>query len=225
MKRILFWGDSITDARRSREEEDWLGSGYVALLAAQIGLEHPGEYEFLNRGISGDRVVDLYARIKSDCINLRPDYLSILIGVNDVLYEAAYSNGVSAEKFEKVLRIMLEEIQEELPTTKIILMEPFVFLGSSTAQNWGFISKEVPKRAEAVRRIAQDIKIPCIRLQEIFEQNFENAPQAYYVRDGVHPTIVGHGLVAREWKRIFNCIPDEQPKAQNSSFPCSTNMK
>ena len=170
-------------------------------------------------------MVDLYARIKSDCINLRPDYLSILIGVNDVLYEAAYSNGVSAEKFEKVLRIMLKEIQEELPTTKIILMEPFVFLGSSTAQNWGFISKEVPKRAEAVRRIAQDIKIPCIRLQEIFERNFENAPQTYYVRDGVHPTIVGHGLVAREWKRIFDRIPDEQPKDQNSSFPCSTNMK
>lgn len=209
MKRILFWGDSITDARRSREEDDWLGTGYVSLLAAQIGLEHPGTYEFLNRGISGDRVVDLYARIKKDCINLRPDYLSILIGVNDVLHEAAHQNGISAPKFEKVLRILLDEIREELPETKIILMEPFVFCGSSTEHAWEFIYSEVRKRAEVVRRIAGEMDIPCVLLQNEFEKAYKMAPQTYYIRDGVHPNIIGHGLIAREWKSVFSTVQSE----------------
>lgn len=209
MKRILFWGDSITDARRSREEDDWLGTGYVSLLAAQIGLEYPGKYEFLNRGISGDRVVDLYARMKMDCVNLRPDYLSILIGVNDVLHEAAHKNGVSAPKFEKVLRMLLEELQQELPETKLILMSPFVFCGSSTEQNWEFISSEVPKRAEAVHRIAQEMNIPSVMLQRVFEEAFQDIPQTYYIRDGVHPNIIGHGLIAREWKSVFSTVRNE----------------
>ena len=84
MKRILFQGDSITDCGRARENDAHVGTGYALLVKSQLGFENPGEYEFYNRGISGNRIVDLYARIKADIINLAPDYISILIGVNDV---------------------------------------------------------------------------------------------------------------------------------------------
>ena len=100
MKLVLFQGDSITDCGRNREADHPMGSGYATMAAGEIMAEHPGEYRFLNRGISGNRSVDLYARIKQDLINLKPDYLSILIGVNDVWHEYTRQNGVDADKFE-----------------------------------------------------------------------------------------------------------------------------
>ena len=99
MKIVLFQGDSITDAGRTKDDTN-MGRGYAALVTAALGYECPGEYEFINRGINGNRVTDLYARIKRDIINLRPDVMSILIGVNDVWHEYDFGggNGVDAEK-------------------------------------------------------------------------------------------------------------------------------
>ena len=74
-------------------------------IAGNIGCEYPGQYEFINRGISGNRIVDLYERIKIDCLNHKPDILTIFIGVNDVLHEAALKNGVGNEKFYKIYKI------------------------------------------------------------------------------------------------------------------------
>ena len=93
---------------------------------AELGLDNPGEYEFINRGISGNRIVDVYARIKADIINLEPDVMSILIGINDVWHEVGHKNGVSAEKFFKIYSMLIEEIQEALPEIKIMILEPFV---------------------------------------------------------------------------------------------------
>ena len=102
MKKILFQGDSITDCGRDRTNNELIGSGYACLVKANMMFEYPTEYRFFNRGINGNRSVDLYARIKSDIINLQPDYISFLIGVNDVWQEIGSCNGVSAEKYEKI---------------------------------------------------------------------------------------------------------------------------
>ena len=102
MKTILFQGDSITDAGRNRENDANLGVGYPTLIKGELGFEEPGEFCFLNRGIGGNRIVDLYARIKMDIINLKPDVMSILIGVNDVWHDFSMHNGVDAEKFYKI---------------------------------------------------------------------------------------------------------------------------
>ena len=73
------------------------------MVKGQLGCEHPGKYEFINKGIGGNRIVDVYARIKIDIINLKPDYMSLLIGVNDVWHElGGRHNGVAVEKFEKI---------------------------------------------------------------------------------------------------------------------------
>ena len=105
MKTFLFQGDSITDADRRRDDINNFGYGYPNIVAAKYLSEFPNEFTFINKGISGNRIVDLYARIKIDLINLKPDYLSILIGINDVWHELSSENGVDNEKFKKPKKI------------------------------------------------------------------------------------------------------------------------
>ncbi len=203
MKKVLFFGDSITDALRQRDNDYFLGNGYVTIASGNIGYEYPGQYEFINRGISGNRIVDLYERIKVDCINLKPDIITIFIGVNDVLHEAAHKNGVSSEKFYKIYKMLLEEIKEELPDVKIILIEPFVYKDPETEYALSFILSEVPKRAEMVRKLSREFDVPCILIKDALDKKIREANQKYYIRDGVHPTVMGHGIIAKEWERVF----------------------
>ncbi|MBQ4153450.1 MAG: GDSL family lipase, partial [Oscillospiraceae bacterium] len=136
MKRVLFQGDSITDAGRDRERFDHLGAGYPKFVAGHLDFEEPGAYECLNRGISGNRIVDVYARIKRDIINLAPDYMSLLIGVNDVWHEVNHQNGVDAEKFERIYDMLIGEVKEALPEIKIMIMSPYVIKGTATEEKW-----------------------------------------------------------------------------------------
>ena len=135
MKKILFQGDSITDCARNREDDRFMGRGYATNVAQSLGFDYPGEYEFVNKGISGNRIVDLYARMKIDLINLKPDYMSVLIGINDVWHEIARENGVAAEKFEKIYDMLISEVLEELPNIKIMILEPYVLKGTATEEN------------------------------------------------------------------------------------------
>ena len=144
MKRILFQGDSITDAIRYRDDFYDMGRGYPNLVKASLGLEYPNEYEFINRGISGNRIVDLYARIKSDFINLKPDYASIYIGVNDAWHEIADKNGVDTDKFEKIYTMLIDEVKAACPDIKFIIIAPYVLEGTSTRD-----TEETPDRLES----------------------------------------------------------------------------
>ena len=209
-KLILFQGDSVTDARRSREDDHFSGSGYPTLIQAELGFSEPGRYEFVNRGVGGNRIVDLYARIKVDLINLKPDILSILIGINDVWHEVSFNNGVSASKFEKVYDLMLSEIKEALPDVRIFILEPFVLPGTATENTeecpdrWGYFCRETPLRAEASKRIAKKYDATYIPLQHPFDEACRLAEPSYWLFDGVHPTAMGHELIAREWIKAFH---------------------
>ena len=213
MKKILFQGDSITDASRER---DWIyswGKSYPFLIEAELGYEKPAEYEYINRGISGNRIVDLYARIKADIINLKPDYISFLIGVNDVWHEFSEHNGVDAEKFEKVYTILIEEIKEALPDVKIMIMEPFCLRAEATdntesePDKWSIFSSEVRKRAEKAKKIAEKFDLPFVALQDKFDKasalTTDTAGNSYWLWDGVHPTPKGHEVIKREWLKVF----------------------
>ena len=198
MKTILFQGDSITDALRSREVDHWLGIGYATMTAGKIGLDYPGKYRFLNRGISGNRSTDLYARIKNDTINLKPDILTVLIGVNDVWHEVAHHNGVSAPKYEKILEMYLSEVKEALPDIQIFLLEPFVLKGPETEKDFDEFAPEVTLRADACKRIAARMGLSFVPLQNKLSAFAENTGVEYVLRDGVHPSYVGHELISRE---------------------------
>ncbi len=198
MKTFLFQGDSITDAGRSRDNNAQRGVGYPHLVSAQLLYDHPGEVDFINRGISGNRVVDLYARIKADFINLKPDYLSILIGVNDVWHEFAESpNGVADDKFRRVYDMLIAEIKEALPEIKIYILEPFVLKGSGTEAHWEDFDREVRLRAKSAKWIAEKYNLPFIPLQDKFDALCEKCEASYWLGDGVHPTAAGHEMIAR----------------------------
>ncbi len=206
MKRILFQGDSITDAGRSRESDDWRGNGYATLVSASLGYEYINEFECINRGISGNRVIDLLARVKSDIINLEPDYMSIMIGVNDVWHELSYKNGIDAEQFEEYYNMLINQVKTALPGIKIMILEPYVIKGSATIENWQEFRHEVELRAEAAKRVAEKNKLPFVPLMKAFDEMVEKVPSGYLSEDGVHPTAVGHELIKREWLKMFNTI-------------------
>lgn len=202
--RILFQGDSITDAGRARDNDVNVGCGYPLLVKAELGLDAPDKYEFLNRGIGGNRIVDLYARIKSDIINLKPDVMSILIGVNDVWHEFDKNNGVDADKFFRIYDMLIEEVKEALPDIKIMIMEPFVLKGTATTENWEGFKAETEKRAAMSKKIAEKYNFPYIELQKGFDELSKNTETNYWLSDGVHPTSMGHEYIKREWIKAFN---------------------
>lgn len=197
MKTILFQGDSITDCTYPRQYPTELGNGYVTMTAGRITLDYPGKYQCFNRGVSGNRSVDMYARIKRDVLNLKPDILTVLIGVNDVWHELN-GNGVSAPKYEMILRLFLKEILEELPECKIFLMEPFVLPGTATQEHLEYFTTEVALRAEACKRVAEEFGLPFIPLQEKISALAAITENSYVLHDGVHPMPAGHELISRE---------------------------
>ena len=198
MIKFVFQGDSITDAGRDRDNIASFGVGYPNLVASELMCKYPGEYEFINEGVSGDRIVDLYARIKQDLINHKPDYLSILIGVNDVWHELNEQNGVAAPKFEKVYSMLIEEIKEALPDIKIFILEPFVLKGCGTERYFDEFLADVKLHAQAAKNVADKFGLTFIPLQDKFDEASKLMPDTYWLADGVHPTAAGHGLIKDE---------------------------
>ncbi len=206
MTKILFQGDSITDAGRSRDYDSVIGTGYPLLVKASLGYENPGEYEFINKGVSGDRIVDVYARIKRDIINYRPDVMSLLVGVNDVWHDVLFMNGVDAEKYFRIYDMLISEIKEALPDIKIMIMEPFVLRASATDEKWEYFDVEVKKRAEMARKIAEKYSLPFIELQNGFDVLSEKTGASYWLSDGVHPTPMGHEYIKSRWIENFKTL-------------------
>ncbi len=206
MIKFLFQGDSITDADRIRDNDKNYGYGYPNLFAAEIGKAFPGEYSFINKGISGNRIVDLYARIKQDIINLNPDIMSILIGVNDVWHEINDKNGVAPEKFEKIYSMLIEEIKDALPNIKIIILEPFVLPGTGTSYAWDEFRSALELNAQAAKRVAEKYNLKFVPLMDKFDKACEKAEASYWLVDGVHPTAAGHAIIKDELRKAFDTL-------------------
>ncbi|MGI6173967.1 MAG: SGNH/GDSL hydrolase family protein [Christensenellales bacterium] len=202
--KILFQGNSITDAQRSRDADFLSGSGYPTIAGGAVVAECPSEISFVNRAVSGNRVVDLYARWRIDAINLMPDVISILIGINDVWHElGGRKNGVEADRFEKVYAELLAYTKNMLPDVKLMLLEPFVLRADATEADWDFFAAEVPLRAEATRRVAEQYGAAFVPLQKAFDEAAKKAPASVFLKDGVHPTPAGHTLIAQRWLEAF----------------------
>ncbi|NMA07693.1 MAG: SGNH/GDSL hydrolase family protein [Clostridiales bacterium] len=201
---ILFQGDSITDVGRNTTNGSTasLGQGYPLMVTGDLGAKYPNAFSFINRGISGNRIVDVYARIKCDIWNLSPDVLSVLIGVNDVWHEQN-GNGVDAVRFERVYDMLVSDTIERFPNIRMLLLEPFVLPGESTDEGWELFHTEVPLRAAAVRRIAAKYGQVFVPLQQMFDEACTRAPAAHWLPDGVHPSAAGHRLIADAWEKAF----------------------
>lgn len=189
--RILFQGDSITDGNRGRSADPnhILGHGYAFIIAARNGAAFPDlKLDFLNRGVSGNTVLDLKKRWQKDTLDLKPDVLSILIGVND------NGRGVSFEEYERVYDELLAEARAANPKIKLVLGEPFV-------KPTGKINEGIVKRQEIVAKLAKKHGAALVRYQHVFDEAAKRAPADYWIWDNVHPTYRGHQLMADEWER------------------------
>ena len=203
--RILFQGDSITDGARGRNADPnhILGHSYAFLVAAKFGALYPERHlDFLNRGISGNKIPDLAKRWQTNTIDLKPTVVSILIGVNDVWHPMNAGQKVSVSEFETGYDKLLAETSAALPDAKIILCEPFITPGKATSEKWDIWQGHVKQFQSVVAKLGAKYHAPVVKLQRVFDDACKRAPAEYWVWDGVHPTYAGNQLIADEWVRV-----------------------
>ena len=196
MKKILFQGDSITDCYRPREDDRYLGAGYPELVSGEMQYKYGGEYAFVNRGISGNRVTDLFARIKSDIINLKPDYVSILIGVNDI-WHRYNTPPVKTTDAQLALnyRCILEELKRST-NAKIVMIAPYV-LDNETKD---YLRPDLARILPVIEELAAEFADVYIPLNRIFDEALKTQPAPlYYSDDGVHPNQNGAEFIGKAY--------------------------
>lgn len=224
--RILFIGDSITDgnwgnacgmAKPASERNLWdmnhiYGSGYMYLCASHYQGNYPEkEYEFFNRGISGNTLQDLERRWEADAVGIKPDVLSVLVGTNDIHY---YLQGDKKEPFdflswEKRYRSLLARSLEANPELKIVLGTPFVANVGNMRKSGDFGERDslVRRCAVIVEKIAQDYQAVCLPYNTMFDDLLKTCPTSkenYWIWDGIHPTPAGHRRMADMWIKYVN---------------------
>jgi lysophospholipase L1-like esterase len=203
---VIFQGDSITDGGRWRKGDDYnhiMGQDYAYILAAMIGAQYPERHlNFINRGISGDRILDLAARWQSDTLALKPDVLSILVGINDTL--AVGPKAETVEEYEQTYDQLLAQTIAALPHVKIVLGQPFLLPVGKHQVNYAAELAEVKKRQAVVEKLAAKYHLPLVRYQDVFDAASQKAPADHWSWDGVHPTYAGHWLMTQAWLQTAN---------------------
>ncbi len=203
---ILFQGDSITDAGRDKSlhaanEAGAMGNGYAYLAMARLLADRPElRLSIYNRGISGHRVPDLEARWSVDCVELAPNLLSILIGINDLWHKLEGRYSASVRDYEVGYRALLNETRRALPHATIVVCEPFVLRCGAVTDRW---FPEFEERRAVAGQLASELGTAFVPFQGVFDAAVRagTAPE-YWAGDGVHPTPAGHQLMADAWLRV-----------------------
>lgn len=205
---ILFQGDSITDAGRSREEADKpnnqkaLGNGYAWMAASQILVGHAdANLKIYNRGISGHKVFQLAQRWQKDCLDLKPDLLSILIGVNDIWHKLNGKYEGTVETYSNDLNALLNRTKESLPNVKLVICEPFVLKCGAVNDTW---FPEFDQFRAAAKETAESVHAVYVPFQSMFDDAVNYAPPEHWAGDGVHPSPFGAQLMAHEWVKAVS---------------------
>ena len=174
---ILFQGDSITDAGRSREKageansQAGLGNGYAAMTAAGLLVDRPQDnLKIYNRGISGNKVFQLAERWDADCLGLKPDVLSILIGVNDLWHTLDGKYKGTVEIYEHDYRALLERTLKALPKVRLVVCEPFLLRCGAVSSKW---FPQFDTYRVAARKVAHDFKATFVPFQAMFDEAVE----------------------------------------------------
>ena len=202
MKKIVFLGDSITDSERNYDDIESVGTGYVSMIKEQLCYK---KYHVINKGIAGNKIADLYGRLQKDCIDLKPDIVCILIGINDVWHfmkEQYYDIEKEMERFQNMYENMVLKIKN-IKVDTIILLEPFVLPLIEHHRKW---RNDLDQRIHIVRNIAN--KYQCLFVSIDGEINAYGIHYGYklYSKDGVHPTQKGHELIAQQFLKLFKTI-------------------
>ena len=200
---ILFQGDSVTDAGRSRTNDAELGWGYPMFVEAWLNATHPeNQFTILNRGISGNRAIDLEQRWTEDCIDLNPDVVSILIGINDTWRRYDSNDPTSALEFTQHYRVILERVKRET-NANIVIIEPFVLPVQPEQATW---REDLDPKIQAIRSLAIKYGATYIPMDGIFAAACTRKVPSYWASDGVHPTNAGHSLIAQSWLKAVGLV-------------------
>lgn len=189
--KIVFFGDSITDCDRERDDEKSLGNGYVKILADKLRPIYPDtDIELINKGVSGNEVCDLLARVESDVIGLKPDAVVIMIGINNVIHKFKYGKELNLKQLERDLTQLITVLKEEEIT--VIFLEPFLLPAPDKRRMRKLFDDEL----KIIDRVASELADEFVAFDEMFNGLAESIPYAEYSEDGVHPTHRGSRLIA-----------------------------
>ncbi len=200
---ILFQGDSITDAGRKKDDNNYnatgaLGTGYAMIAASDMLYRYAAKnLKIYNKGISGNKVYQLAERWEKDCLDIKPNVLSILIGVNDFWHTLTNKYTGTAKTYRDDFKTLLDRTKQKLPDVKLIIGEPFAVSGvKAVDEKWypAFNDYRV-----ASREIAESFNAAFIPYQSIFDKAQKSAPGVYWTGDGVHPSLAGAHLMAHSW--------------------------
>ncbi|HWZ14744.1 MAG TPA: SGNH/GDSL hydrolase family protein [Mucilaginibacter sp.] len=205
---VLFQGDSITDAGRDKNNMDYntlstFGNGYASLVAAQLLYDNPAKkLKIYNKGISGNKVFQLANRWDKDCLEIKPDVLSIMVGVNDFWHTltANYKGTIQTYKDDYVK--LLNLTKDKLPDVQLIIGEPYGVKGIRAVDDKWYPAFD--EYRNTAREIADRFSAIFIPLQTIFDHAQEAMPGNYWTADGVHPSFAGIQIMATAWLATFN---------------------
>lgn len=200
---VLFQGDSVTDCGRNREDITSLSEGYPGIIAKMFGLLHPDrKVTFVNKGISGNRVKDLFNRYNEDIKAINPDFISILIGINDTWRRYDENDPTSTERFEEIYKELLTKIKKDMPNCKIMLIEPFVLNSLPDRAAW---REDLDPKIQVVRKLAKEFADYYLPLDGILAKaEVEQYTCFEIAEDGVHPSKLGNSIIAKEYMKALS---------------------
>lgn len=189
--RIVFFGDSITDCDRDRGDLNSLGNGYVKILADKLRPIYPDtDIELINKGISGDRVQELLARVQTDVIDLKPDAVVIMIGINNVWHKFTHGKELDLAEFEQDLKELITKLKAA--GIVVIFLEPFLLPAPDKLRMRKVFNEEL----KIIDRVGEEMCDEFVAFDEMFNGLVESIPYSEYSLDGVHPTHRGSRLIA-----------------------------
>lgn len=196
VRRLVFVGDSLTDAGRDRDDDASLGDGHVRRIADALAVRGE-DVSVLNRGIAGNRAVDLEARWGADVEALRPDVLTIHVGVNDMWRRFDSGDPTSARQFEDTYRRLLARTGE----AEVIVMEPHFVPVRDEQRAW---LEDLDEKRAVVRRLAAETGAAFVPLQDLMTEAVQRSGAAAVLPDGVHPMPAAAELIAAAWLAVYD---------------------
>ncbi len=189
--RIVFFGDSITDCDRDRSDEASLGNGYVKILADKLRPIYPDmDIDLINKGVSGNEVCDLLARVQGDVIDYKPDAVVIMIGINNVIHKFKYGKELNLNQFEKDLKALIKKLKDA--GIVVIFLEPFLLPAPDKKRMRPLFNQEL----EIIHRVCVEMCDEFVAYDEMFNGLCQSMPYTFYSQDGVHPTFEGSDIIA-----------------------------
>ena len=200
---VLFIGDSITSAFRRPEEQNnafQLGGGYVLIACSRLLATRPEfDFQFINKGISGERISHIAERWRRDCLDLAPDVVNVLIGVNSTtskFRDTEPAPDADIAHFIRVYGTILDQLRGTLPQSRLVIGEPFLLPCGFGKPD---LVDDVRERSAAIRTLAEARGACFVPYQGAFDVAMRRAPAEHWAYDGIHPTAAGMWIMAETW--------------------------